>query len=504
VFSGAVGSTATGSAYTAANALPNVLFEVAVGGALASVAVPLLAAPLARHLTDDASRTASALMTWTLTVLLPLGAVLVLASRPLAGLVVDAGVDSAHPGTRTLAAQLIAMFAAQVPLYGVGVVASGALQAAKRFFWPALAPLLSSLTVTGVYIWFAALARGSQDSPGSLPGSAVGMLGWGTTAGVVMLTLPLLIPMRRAGIRLSVTYRFAPGLARRASGLVGAGIGGLLAQQVFVLTAVMVAGHFGATGALPVFNYAQAVYLLPYAVLVMPVATAAFPHLAAASTTDRAGFGQLTAQTSRTVTVVGLAGAAGLIACAPAVQLVFEAIDPGMVIGLSATLTALAVGLPGYGLLTHLQRVLLAAGRTGLAAAGTAAGWLVAAALAVIAARSGAGGLDSLGWGSAAGMTIGGVALLVAARRALGPAALAGWARTAGVGGVSAAIAALAGRLVTEWLAGIGTGAGFGAGALGSLGAGLIGVVVAVAVVALGAIAGDRSAIKVFRREVKS
>ncbi|MDR1189334.1 MAG: hypothetical protein LBK95_18100, partial [Bifidobacteriaceae bacterium] len=454
VFSAAVGSTASGSAYTAANALPNVLFEVVAGGALASVAVPLLAAPLARRLTADASRTASALMTWTVTVLVPLGGLLALAARPLADLVVDPAIDAAHPGTRALAAHLIAIFAVQVPLYGIGVVASGALQAAKRFFWPAAAPLLSSLTVTGVYVWFARLAGGAQESPDSLGGAAVAVLGWGTTVGVAMLTLPLLAPMYTAGIRLRPTYRFAPGLARRAVGLVGAGIGGLLAQQVFVLTVVMVAGRFGATGALPVFHYAQAVYLLPYAVLVVPVAMATFPHLAACDDSEAAHFKDLTARTTRTVIAVAAAGSACLVAAAPAVEQVFAAVDPGVVRGLSGTLTALAAGLVGYGLATHLQRVLYAAGRTGWAGGGTAAGWLTAAVLAVGAALAGLPGLEALGWGSAAGMSLAAVVLVVGLFRAVGRVALVGVGRTACVSVAGGLAAALVGRLVADALGG--------------------------------------------------
>ncbi|MDR0625837.1 MAG: hypothetical protein LBG11_01040, partial [Bifidobacteriaceae bacterium] len=505
VFSGAVGSTATGSAYTAANALPNVLFEVAVGGILASVAVPLLAAPLAKELKGGASQTASALMTWTLTVLVPLGVALALAARPLADLVVDAAVDAAHPGTRHLAASLIAVFALQVPLYGIGVVASGVLQAAKRFFWPAAAPLASSLTVTGVYIWFARLAAGQQDSPRALSGAATAVLGWGTTAGVVMLTLPLLVPLYRTGIRLRPTYRFAPGTARRAAGLVGAGVAGLVAQQLFVLTSVMVASRFGPTGALPVFHYAQAVYLLPFAVLVAPVATAAFPHLATYEKPDSAEFKDLTARTTRIVLTVAAAGAAGLIAAAPSVERAFAAIDPGVVKGLSFTLTGLSVGLIGYGLMNHLQRVLYAAGNSGLAGGGVAAGWLTAAAVALLAVGSGASALASLGWGSAVGMTLGGVVLLVGLRRRLGSLALEGLARTALVVLTSGAAGALVGRLVTVWMTGLFPPSGAsGVGALGAIGAGTVGALAGLMVIGGLVFAFDRGVIGALRERSKA
>ncbi|MDR2114282.1 MAG: hypothetical protein LBO75_03265, partial [Bifidobacteriaceae bacterium] len=99
VFSAAVGSTAVGSAYAAANALPNVLFEVAAGGALAAVAVPLLALPLAERLQEQASQTVSALVTWALLVLIPLGALLAWAAAPIASWLLEGDLEAAHPGT---------------------------------------------------------------------------------------------------------------------------------------------------------------------------------------------------------------------------------------------------------------------------------------------------------------------------------------------------------------------------------------------------------------------
>ncbi len=42
---------------------------------------------------------------------------------------------------------MLRVFAPQLPLYGVGIVLTGVLQAHRRFAWPVLAPLLSSVVV---------------------------------------------------------------------------------------------------------------------------------------------------------------------------------------------------------------------------------------------------------------------------------------------------------------------------------------------------------------------
>jgi putative peptidoglycan lipid II flippase len=456
VFSGAVGSTATGSAYTAANALPNVLFEVAAGGALAAIAVPLLAGPLAEGQVERASRTASCLMTWAVTVLVPLAGVLALAATPLAEALLDGAVERARPGSTALAADLIRLFALQVPLYGIGVVASGVLQAAKRLFWPAFAPFASSVAVIGVYLAFWWAAGGHQDAPRRLSADAVHLLGWGTTAGVAVLTLPLLIPVARLGIRWRPTYRFEAGERRRAASLAGSGIGALLAQQAATLAVVAVAGWIGGSGALPTFNYAQAVYQLPYAVLAVPLAMSAYPHIAewAAAGRRDALIGGV-AGTTRVVFAVSAGGAALLVAAAPGVQVLFNAIDhSGNAAGLGGAVTWFAPGLLGYGLMAHLQRVLFAVCLDRVAARASAAGWLVAAGCGTVFALAGPGGaaptVAGLAGGISAGMLVAGAGLLRGIWKALGPGALAGFARSATVALVAALIAGGLGRLVTE------------------------------------------------------
>jgi putative peptidoglycan lipid II flippase len=494
VFSPAVGSTATGSAYTAANALPNVLFELAAGGALAVVVVPLAASPLAKRAKGEVSQIGSALMTWALTVLVPLAAVLALVAEPLTGLILDSAVQREHPGAAEAAARLLVMFAPQVPLYGVGVVAAGLLQAGKRFFWPALAPLLSSLTVIGAYGIFAFRAQGQQNAPADLPPDALAWLGLGTTAGVAVLTLPLLIPLARMGLRWRWTYRFPPGVGRRARALAGAGLGGLVAQQLSVLAVVFLANGRGGSGALPLYHYAQAVFLLPYAVLALSLATAAFPHLSdSGASGDKAALRDTAAASSRIVLLAAAVGAAALGACAPAVQGVFGAIDrSGGAAGLGTAVTLFAPGLVGFAILTHLQRVLYAAGRAALGALAAGIGWMtVAAASVALALAWTADGVDSadalaaLGTASSVGLSVGGLVALAATRRALGPGALSGLGRTGAASVLAALVGGGVGRLVCQAL---GAATGWQA-----LGAGVAAAAAATALAAVGAVALDGS-----------
>ena len=160
----ALGSSATANAYASANTIPNVLYEVVAGGALAGAVVPLLAAPLAKKLRDDVNDIASALLTWTIIILIPVGALLAIFARPIA-LLFPVSVGSDAQTQVDLATMFLIVFSPQVVLYGIGVVLTGVLQAQKRFLAPVLAPIASTVVVIVSYFVFGLLADGLQDSP---------------------------------------------------------------------------------------------------------------------------------------------------------------------------------------------------------------------------------------------------------------------------------------------------------------------------------------------------
>jgi putative peptidoglycan lipid II flippase len=460
-FSHSVGTQGClGTAYATANRLPNVLFEVAAGGALAGAVVPVLAARLAAQRRDEADQVASAVLTWTVALLAPLAVLLATLAVPLSDLLLGSNRNGCAWTPHTAAVMLV-IFAPQVVLYGIGIVLAGVLQAHHRFAWPAVAPLLSSVTVIAAYLVFGVLAGGAQDQGDWQPGALdLAVLAGGTTLGVVALSLPLLLPVRRAGVRLRPTFRFPPGAGGQVRALALAGIGTLLAQQVAVVTTVVLAGRVGGTGAFTVFESAQAVYLLPYAVLAVPVATAAFPRLSAqASRADSAGFAHTLSTTTQVVVLVALGGTALLLAGAPAVQELFlglDAVGGGLLPALGATLTALAPGLLGWSLVAHLGRALYAGGQGRAAAIATATGWLAAvgASLGLVLTLRASGrdggwsAVVGLGAGNSAGMTVAGALLLLAIARIRGWAALSGVPRALMTGLVAAAAGAVPARLL--------------------------------------------------------
>src|SRR5699024_12257071 len=133
---------------------------------------------------------------------------------------------------------------------------------------------LSSLVVIGSYVAYS-LAGGTDDSWQT----HIGWLGWGTTLGVAALALPLALPMRSTRLRIRPTFSFPPGVAPRSLRLAGAGLAALLAPQAAVPVTLPLSYHSGGKGTFVLSSYINAVYLLPSAVLAVPVAPPPFPSL---------------------------------------------------------------------------------------------------------------------------------------------------------------------------------------------------------------------------------
>ena len=439
VQNGALGDTQAGVAFSTSNTVPNVLFEVTAGGALAGAVIPLVSGFLARKMDKELEQTASALTTWILAIGLPIAAVVALAAHPVSALLLGLQAPEAEVD---LAATLLRMFALQIPLYGLSVVFTGILQAHRKFILPALAPMLSSLAVIGVFLAFGSMAGNAQNAPEELSRAAVYVLGWGTTLGVVLFSLPQLVPVLRI-VRLRPTFRFPDGVLARTLRLAGGGLAGLLAQQIQIVAVMVYANSWGGTGAYPIFTFANAVYMVPYAVLAVPIATAVFPRLSAAAALEgRPGLEMLTARSTRLVLEIGFMCVALLAVLAKPAKIVFDALRPAE--GMDIAMIAMAPGLVGYGLIYHCTRVLQAVESSRSVAIASAAAWLTVAAGVGILALAGIGGrtdaLVGIGAAISAGMTVGACAELIAVRKAVGPDATSGMGRAVAIMAVAMAI----------------------------------------------------------------
>ena len=111
VFADAVRARGVGEIYQSVNALPNVLFEVAAGGILAAVVIPLIAFRLGAGERERAERTASALLTWALVILVPFALLLFASASVVSGWL----IEDFDPRAHDVATALLRIFAVQVP-----------------------------------------------------------------------------------------------------------------------------------------------------------------------------------------------------------------------------------------------------------------------------------------------------------------------------------------------------------------------------------------------------
>jgi putative peptidoglycan lipid II flippase len=445
-FAHTVQALCLGTAYTTANMVPNIIYDVVLGGALTAVVVPVLAGPANDR--EQARQTSSALLTWTVLLLVPVSLLIGLTARPIVSLLLDGAPGCPRASMIALGARLLAVFAPQILLYGLAVVLYGILQARRRFAAPALAPVLSSLIVIGAYAWFGVVGNGYQNLARPVPTAAWVILAAGTTAGVAALVATPLIPAMRLRLALRPTLRFPAGVGPRVRSLAAAGIATLIAQDASVAVVIVLANSRGG-GSLVLYSFAWAVFFVPYAVLAVPIATSAFPELSA-RTED---FDATCAASTRAVTVASWLGVAAMVGTCLPLARVFQshATQAADARHLAVALAAFAPGLVGYGLTANLSRVLYAIGRSGAAAAAVSGGWLLvmAADLLIVpfVARSAVAGW--LGAGTTIGLTGSGAALIILVRRFRGPQALRGSTRAALAGLAGAVAGGAAGLGVT-------------------------------------------------------
>ena len=269
---GALGLSRVADPYNVANTLPNVVYELLLGGVLTSVVVrPLVQA--AKEDDDGGDRFAQALLSFVVAAL----AVCVLLGEVFAPAIVRAYGGNLDDDQVRLATALLRLFVPQVLFYGAGATMGAILNARGRFGAPMAVPVLNNVVVVAAMLVFVVL-------PGPRPPAASGMtraqflvLGVGTTAGIVAQTLALVPFLRRAGFRFR-PRRLDPARIRSLARLGGWVLAFVVANQLAYFVVVRVA-----TGALQggysAYTYAFQLFSLPHAIVAVSVITALGPSI---------------------------------------------------------------------------------------------------------------------------------------------------------------------------------------------------------------------------------
>ena len=338
--------------YNVANTLPNAVYELVVGGAMASVVVPLLARAALTE-PDDGVAYAQRLLSL---MVYGLGAVTVvaMASAPWLVALYTPGFTGEQ---RDLAVVFTRFFLPQILFYGVSATAGAVLNIRGRFAAPAWGPLVNSVIVIAVGLTY--LVIGGATDIGALTTTELLMLAVGTTAGVFAQMALVVAALARSGFPLRP--RLDPrgiGL-RRIGRLAGWVLVSVAAAQVLLAVATRAASMSGA-GGIAAFQSASAVFQMPYAVIALSVMTAMLPRLS--RNAARLDHRQVTEDLSRAVrlAVVALAPvAAAMLVLGPQIATVLFAhgrSTPSAITLLGAVVTAYGVALVPFTGYTILQR----------------------------------------------------------------------------------------------------------------------------------------------------
>ena len=173
------------------------------------------------------------------------------------------------------------------------------------------------------------------------------------------------------------------------------------------------------TASINVFVYAQTIYLLPWAILAVPIATSVFPKLSEdADAKDMHGFRLRFGQATNSIVALTALATAALIGAAAEIAFVYVKSAPGepSVISLSEGIVGFTVGLVGYSLFAIGSRALYALGDSRGNAIAAVAGWAIVVAAGIVLSQilPPEQRVAALTRGNAIGVTALGIALLVA------------------------------------------------------------------------------------------
>jgi putative peptidoglycan lipid II flippase len=365
LISRAFGTSTELDAYIAGNRLPEILFALIGGGALASAYLPTLSGFITREDDQGAWRLTSSIINLLIVILGLLSALAWITAPWIVRNVLAPGFDS--PNQIILTVKLLRIMLLSPMIFGVSGLLMATLNAHQHFLFPALAP--ASYRV-GQIISLLVL----------VPTLGVEGLAWGAVLGSG-LHLVVQIPMfMRLRPRLKLQFGLGMPEVRQVGRLMAPRLLGVAVVQLnFLVNTIIASGQ--PEGSLAALNFAFQLMIMPQAVIAQAIAIAALPTFSEqVARGDYKALRSTLATTVRGVVFLSVPASLGLILLRkPIIALLFER---GFFTAESTSLVAWALlwyaaGLLGHALLEVIVRgfyanqdtrtpVLIGAGAMGL------------------------------------------------------------------------------------------------------------------------------------------
>lgn len=364
VLAWALGFTPLADSFNLANTVPNMLFDLVLGGILSATFIPVFVERLALDGERRAWKSISSVVT---------GAVIVLAAASLlswflAPFIIDAftflqRTPTEHVSAATAAkAQLIAhqqrivatdllrFFVPQIFFYGIIGIATALLNIRRRFGIATWVPVANNIVCIAILIWFHLV----DPSPvlGALNGSRdLLWLGLGTTAGVAVQFLCLVPSLLRSDLwrlsfRLDLKDSAMAAIARLGSWTLLV----VISNQISLFIVLAYAFGIGGNGPVSDYTYGWSFMQMPYAVVVVSVLGAITPQLAGFATdkdfeglSERLRFGL-----RQSLVIIIPCTLVMIVLSQPLVAILVHGLNGSHSYGVGTVLAVLAAGLPGF------------------------------------------------------------------------------------------------------------------------------------------------------------
>lgn len=372
VIARAFGTSGDYDAFVAAFRLPDILFMLISGGALATAFIPILSERVTLRLSADPDgwRLASATLNTILLIVTLLAILVALIALPLVEWLIAPGF---LPETQQLTARLMQLALISTIIFSVSGLVGGVLHVYQHFLLPALAPLVYNFGIIAGAIFLA-------------PSFGVYGLMWGAilgAAGHLLIQVPGLLRYKM-NYHLLLGWR-DPGLHQVAK-LMGPRILTLGVIQVNFLVIFNLASRLG-QGSVSALDYGWDLMQMPQTIIGSAIGIVLFPTLSAlAAQGDIAGLRQTTSQALRIILALSIPAMVGLMVLGrPVIQLMFERgqFGPSSTAAVYQSLQFWALALVGHCALEVVNRLFYAQKDTTTPLLGAIAGMLVNLGLAV-------------------------------------------------------------------------------------------------------------------------
>ena len=361
----ALGTGLLADSFNTANTIPNIVYDILLGGVLTAAHVPLLIR--ARNKSEKYGEEFEQRL---FTILLCALGLITVAAMSVAPLLINLYGSKFTEAQHRIAVLFLLFFLPQIFFYGFAAVAGASLNSRGRFAAPMWTPVLNNIVVIAILGVFMVITRGDKLTPETITDGQLRFLAIGVTAGVGAQAFGLIPSMRALGFNFRPRFDFRRAELTQMWGMASWTLLYVVAQQIALVVYTNLANAAGAryateTGSktgvgLTPWTNAYAFFQLPYAVVAISIITAILPRM-----TQSAAEGKL----SRLAAELREGLRLSLALMLPAVALLFGAAgeicyvlfahgnaSPADAAVMANVLRVFAVGLTPFAVLQLLQR----------------------------------------------------------------------------------------------------------------------------------------------------